>query len=186
VPLVVKTGGLDLEPPDVNDLASYANGMRAAEIPFEELTADEVMYRWPQYRLDGGERALYQADGGLVDSGKGIAAHVALARAHGATVLDQTPARAIRVAGNGVEVETDAGTFTAGKVIIAADAWTNQLLASFGISWPLTILQEQVTFFATPNLRDFAPDRFPIFIWHGTDYYGFPVYGEVATKAAID
>ncbi len=31
----------------------------------------------------------------------------------------------------------------------------------------------------------FAPDRFPIWIWHGEEeYYGFPVYGEVATKAA--
>lgn len=186
VPLVLKTGGLDLEAAGGNDIASYVNGMRAASIPFEELSAAEVMYRWPQYRLDGGERALFQADGGLVDSGKGIAAHVALARAHGATVLDETPARRLRVVGDSVEVETAAGTFTAGRVVIAADAWTNQLLASFGIEWPLTVTQEQVTFFATPNLRDFAPDRFPIFIWHGRDFYGFPVYGEVATKAAID
>jgi sarcosine oxidase len=187
VQLVVKTGGLDLEAAGGNALASYAHGMRAVNIPFEELSADEVMYRWPQYRLDDGERALYQAEGGLVDSGKGIAVHVALARGHGATVLDQTPVRSLRVVGDSVEVETDGGTFTAGKVVIAADAWTNQLLASFGIEWPLTITQEQVTFFATPNLRQFAPDRFPIFIWHGTpDFYGFPVYGEVATKAAID
>ena len=186
VELVVKTGGLDLEPAEGKDLASYANGMNAANIPFEELNADEVMYRWPQYRLDGGERALYQSEGGLVNSGKGIAVHVALARALGATVLEETPARRLRQVGDSVEVETDNGTFTAGKVVIAADAWTNDLLASFGIKWPITITQEQVTFFATPNLRDFAPDRFPIFIWHGRDFYGFPVYGEVATKAAID
>jgi sarcosine oxidase len=46
-----------------------------------------------------------------------------------------------------------------------------------------------VTYFATANLRDFAPDRFPIWIWHGEgdeEFYGFPVYGEVATKAAQD
>lgn len=187
VQLVFKTGGLDLEEAGRDDLASYAHGMRAANIPFESLDADEVMYRWPQYRLHNGERALYQADGGLVDSGKGIAVHVALARGLGATVLDQTPVRRLRVAGDSVEVETAAGTFTAGKVVIAVDAWTNQLLASFDFEWPLTITQEQVTFFATPNLREFAPDRFPIFIWHGNpDVYGFPVYGEVATKAGID
>jgi len=29
--------------------------------------------------------------------------------------------------------------------------------------------------------------NFPIFLWHGeAAIYGFPVYGEVATKAAVD
>ena len=53
------------------------------------------------------------------------------------------------------------------------------------MQWPIRLTQEQVTYFATRNLRAFAPDRFPIWIWHGDEeYYGFPVYGEVATKAA--
>jgi sarcosine oxidase len=40
-----------------------------------------------------------------------------------------------------------------------------------------------VTYYATPNLREFSPERFPVFMWHGThNFYGFPVYGEVATK----
>jgi sarcosine oxidase len=54
---------------------------------------------------------------------------------------------------------------------------------------PLTVTQEQVTYFQTPYLREFAPDRFPIWIWHGAArdcFYGFPVYGEVATKAGQD
>jgi sarcosine oxidase len=52
---------------------------------------------------------------------------------------------------------------------------------------PLTVTEEQVTYFATPHLRDFSPDRFPVWIWHGeAGYYGLPVYGEVATKAGED
>jgi sarcosine oxidase len=44
-----------------------------------------------------------------------------------------------------------------------------------------------VSYFATPNVRDFTPDRFPMWIWHGEHlFYGFPVYGEVAVKAARD
>ena len=42
-----------------------------------------------------------------------------------------------------------------------------------------------MTYFQTPQLARFAPDRFPIWLWHGEhEYYGFPVYGEVATKGA--
>ena len=187
VQLVFKTGGLDLGRVDSGALDRYADSMRAANIPFEELTSQEVMDGWPQFRLDADQHALYQADTGIVDARKANAAHQVLARAHGATILDQTPVRRVRAVGDGVEVETDLATFSARRLVVAADAWTNQVLAGVGVAWPLTVTQEQVTYFATPRLRDFAPDRFPIWIWHGEDIlYGFPVYGEVATKAGVD
>ena len=50
-----------------------------------------------------------------------------------------------------------------------------------------TVTQEQVTYFATPQLADFQPDRFPVWIWLDEPcFYGFPVYGEPGTKAAQD
>ncbi|MGH8574730.1 MAG: FAD-dependent oxidoreductase, partial [Gammaproteobacteria bacterium] len=79
------------------------------------------------------------------------------------------------------------GVFSADHLVLAAGAWTNSLLNQLGIDWPLTVTQEQVTYFATPNLREFAPDRFPIWIWRAPEeFYGFPIYGEVATKAGQD
>jgi len=75
---------------------------------------------------------------------------------------------------------------TARRVVVASGAWSNQVLRAVGIGLPLTVTQEQVTYFQTPHLREFAPDRFPIWIWHGGPrdcFYGFPIYGEVATKA---
>ena len=67
-------------------------------------------------------------------------------------------------------------------VVVTADARTNEVLDGL-VEIPLTVLQEQVTYYATPNLLDFSPARFPVFMWHGADnFYGFPVYGEVATK----
>jgi sarcosine oxidase len=43
-------------------------------------------------------------------------------------------------------------------------------------------------YFATPYLREFALDRFPVWIFDGPEktFYGFPVYGEAAVKAARD
>jgi sarcosine oxidase len=36
-------------------------------------------------------------------------------------------------------------------------------------------------------LAEFAIGTFPLFFWHDDEFiYGFPVYGEVATKAAFD
>jgi len=189
--LVVKSGGLDLEPVEDEPkyVNQYANAMRAAGIAHEELSADEVMRRFPQFRLDDGVRAVYQEDAGVVDAGRANATHVALARARGATVLDETRVRGARPVGDGVEVETDRGTFSARRVVVAAGAWTNRVLRHVGVEIPITCTQEQVTYFRAPDLEAFSPERFPVWIWHGGpeySFYGVPVYGEPATKAGQD
>jgi sarcosine oxidase len=190
VQLVFKTGGLDLEQLGTTgpkDLSHCAETMTADGIAYDDLNAQEIMARWPQFRLPKDARGLYQADSGLVDAGKANAVHRSLARGHGAVIRDQVPVRAIRSTEGAVEVVIDDGTYSAEHVLVAAGAWTNSILATLGIAWPLTVTQEQVTYFATPNLREFAPDRFPIWIWRAPEeFYGFPIYGEVATKAGQD
>jgi sarcosine oxidase len=53
--------------------------------------------------------------------------------------------------------------------------------------WQITLSHEQVSYFAPAKVRPFAPDRFPIWVYHGEEiWYGFPVYGEVAVKLARD
>ncbi len=191
IQLVFETGGLDLE--SVEDepeyIDKYAGAMAVADIPYEELSANEVMDRFPQFTLDGNVRGVYQPGAGLVDAGRANAVHLALARARGATVLEETPVYGVRTVGDGVEVETAAGTFSARKLIVAVGAWTNRVLGHLGYGIPLTCTQEQVTYFQTPYLREFAPERFPVWIWHGgPDYtfYGLPVYGAEGSKAGQD
>ena len=189
---VITTGGLDREL--VSDgrqqyINHYAESMRAAGIPYEALSAAEVMARWPQFRLPDSVQALVQPESGLVDARKANAVHATLARARGATILDSTPVRAITPVRDGAEVRTDAGTFHARRVVVTSGAWSNQVLREAGVSLPLTVTQEQVTYFQTPHLREFAPDRFPIWIWHGGArdcFYGFPIHGEVAIKIGQD
>ncbi len=188
--LVYKTGGLDLGMVGTTgpkDLTHCALSMAAHGIPYDKLDAGEVMYRYPQFRLPEGAHGLYQADSGLVDAAKANAVHVALARLHGATIRERLRVLALKLVGDAVEVITDHETFSSRHVVIAAGAWTNHLLQSLGIIWPLTVTQEQVTYFATPHVREFASDRFPVWIWRAPEeFYGFPIYGEVATKAGQD
>jgi sarcosine oxidase len=191
VQLVRKTGGLIIE--DVSaragldtgdrNIEGYVRAFRHHGVDFSLYSADEVMARWPQYTLRGDEIAIYQKESGLVDAGKGIAVHVALARSRGAVINENTPVRALRSTPVGVEVVTDDATYLARHVITAADGWTNEILPPGAAPIPYVVTQEQVTYYATQNLADFAPEKFPVFMWHGTEnFYGFPVYGEVATK----
>ena len=192
VPLVHTTGMVNVarrgsEGSEILD--AYTLAMDEFDIGYERFDAAELMRRWPQFRVPGDHEALYQPDGGILDIRKAGAVHVALARAHGATVLGGAAVTAIEPGGDRVRLVTGAGEFEAEQVVVCAGAWTRGLLQGLGVDWPIRLTQEQVTYYATPNLADFAPDRFPIWLWHGDgddEYYGFPVYGEVATKAAQD
>ncbi len=187
--IVTVTGGLDLFPADAAiPEADYVASMDAEAVPFERLDAATTMRRWPQWRLDDDTTVLFQADAGLADPFRGNAAHRRLATERGATLLDRSPVAGLREAGGGIELTlADGSVHRAASVVIAADAWTNELLASFDRRLPLTITQEQVTYFAAPDPGRFAPDRFPIWIWmDDPSFYGFPTYGEAGPKAAQD
>ncbi|MFC5140511.1 FAD-dependent oxidoreductase [Actinomycetospora rhizophila] len=182
--LVTETGGLIIE--DAGPRRSL--GERAAvadrhDVDFELLDARAVARRWPQFRLAGTEEALYQRRTGVVDAARADATHVALARGHGAEIREHSPVRALRPTAGHVEVVLDDEVIRAERVVVAAGAGTNEVLDGLVDPLPLTVRREQVTSFATPNLLDFSPARFPVFTWHGTDtVHGFPVDGEVVTK----
>lgn len=189
--IVTTTGGLVIEDSQhrkdrdtgTRNIEGYVRLFTEFGVDYELLDTADVTKRWPQFRLTGGERALYQRDSGIVDARRANAVHAALARGRGAHIVEDTPVRSIRPTPAGVVVHTDEETYLADRVVVAADAWTNRLLADCGVQLPLTVTQEQVTYYATANLREFAPENFPVFMWHGEhNFYGFPVYGEVATK----
>ena len=186
--VVTVTGGLDLWPADpAIPPTDYIESLTAEGVPFERLDAAEVMHRWPQWRLTEDVTALWQAQGGLADPNRGNAAHRRLAMALGATLADRTPVSAIRAASGGYEVDAGGRTHGTARIVLAADAWTNGLLASFDRRLPLTVTKEQVTYFACPDPGAFAPDRFPVWIWMDEpSFYGFPTYGEAGPKAAQD
>jgi sarcosine oxidase len=188
--IVTRTGGLDVGPRDgAIPLSDYTAAMTAEGVPYEHLDGPDISRRWPQWRLGDEHHGLFQADSGIADPNKGNAAHQRLARARGATLLERAPVSGLRQLGDGtIEVATaDGAVHRAPRVVLAADAWTNDLLASFDRHVPLEIIQAQVTYFAAPDPARFAPDRFPIWIWmDDPSFYGFPTYGEAGPKAAED
>ena len=78
-------------------------------------------------------------------------------------------------------------TVRCGSVVLAADAWTNELLARFDLKFPLTVTREQVTYFDADRPEAFAPERFPVWIWmDDPSFYGFPAFGEPGPKVGQD
>jgi sarcosine oxidase len=186
--LIVQTGGLDLWPQGAAiPMVDYTSSLEASGIPFEVLDAREVMRRWPQWRLDDGVAALFQGRGGIAPAMLCNAAHVRMAQEHGATLVAEAPVTSIRSHGGEIEVIARDAAFRCERLIVAADAWTNELLGHLGLQLPLTVTQEQITYWAPENPEYFAPDRFPVWIWmDDPSFYGVPLFGEAGVKAAQD
>lgn len=192
VQLLHITGGLIFLPKN-GELTTkqYVQNLKAAKIEHELLDALQVKSRWPQFQIGEDVDAVYTPDTGMVHAAKSVAAMQWLARNNGAVLREQvevlrlTPLSSGR--GGGVVIETSTGHFHANKVILAADAWTNKLLKPLNAEIPLTIMQEQVTYFKPTEPTNFSPADFPVWI-HGGDnwFYGFPTFGEPTIKAARD
>jgi sarcosine oxidase len=130
---------------------------------------------------------LYQPAGGIAMAARANAAHQRLAREHGATLMDRNPVTSVRSVGGEVEVVAGEKVFRCRKLVVAAGPWSNTVLGMLGLTLPLEVTQEQVTYYASPYLKEFEPGRFPVWIWMDDPcFYGFPAFGEPAVKLAQD
>src|SRR5919112_5342121 len=99
--LVLRTGGLDIGPRvSAIPLSSYSDSMDAAGVTYERLDAGEIMRRWPQWRLTDDMHGLFQEQSGIAMAAQANAAHVRMARAHGAVLRERTPVESIRPDGD--------------------------------------------------------------------------------------
>ncbi|WP_157981649.1 N-methyl-L-tryptophan oxidase [Protaetiibacter intestinalis] len=167
--------------------SDFARALTATGVPHELLSPAEVHERWPQFAIPEGVETVYTPDSGIAHAARTVATLQLHARVNGADIRDRTRVEAVEPDAEGVVVRTSGGEVRARKVVIAADAWTNELLAPLGAEIPLVVMQEQVSYFAPADAAPYDPARFPVWIWEDDHcFYGFPTYGEPSIKAARD
>ncbi|XP_055352405.1 monomeric sarcosine oxidase-like isoform X2 [Paramacrobiotus metropolitanus] len=191
IKLVTKTGGLFFTPNERGHVAlidQLAKAMTAENILFERLDGAGIHRKYPQFNVKNKDIVgLYQKDSGFVNAGLANAVHTQLARKHGAEILENTKVTKVAKEGGHVRVSTNNGDYAAENLIIACGAWNNDILEHLGVKVSITVTQEQVSYFGTPNIREFLPDRFPVWICHGIhhDYHGTPINPGCSTGIKI-
>lgn len=190
-PLVTRTGGVDLFPHGAAiPVDHYATSMTAEGVPFEVLDAAGVTARWPAMRVPDGTVGLWQEDTSVVPAGRTTRVLQRLAAGAGAELRDRAPVVALEAHDDGtVGVRTGGAVpaaYRARHVVLAADAWTGELLAHLGTTLPLTVTREQVTYFRPGDPGPLTPPALPVWIWmDDPSYYGFPVYDEPGSAGLV-
>jgi sarcosine oxidase len=171
-------GGLDIGQEGNPSLENTAQTLFDIGASLERLSAATLMQRWSQWRVPKDWVGIYSTDAGIVQPSRAVELMVALARKHGATLLENC---AVDWLESGT-VQTSAGKFQAKQIVVAAGAWLPKLVPSLA---QLTVTLEGSLYFAPDDLNAYLPERFPIFIDHNSLAYGFPVQGLPAIKLGL-
>ncbi|MGH3979774.1 MAG: NAD(P)/FAD-dependent oxidoreductase [Pseudonocardiaceae bacterium] len=138
--------------------------------PLRVLLPDEGKARFPAFEWAGVGAAVYEERAGYASPRQTTKALLSLATSRGAVVAEGTPVIGIRARrGRVAGVRLPSSSFAADIVVVAAGAWSRDLLTGMGLAVPLRSKRVQYNLFRVPG----AP-RHPAFIDDTTGVYGRP------------
>jgi sarcosine oxidase, subunit beta len=115
------------------------------------LTAQELRELQPFTQVEDLTVAAYEPESGYADPRATATAFMQQAQRQGATLHESVVVTAIRTnGGRVVGVDTSVGPFEAPIVIVAAGPWSDRLLRTADIDFPLTLQRAQIAFYRRP------------------------------------
>ena len=177
--LYLQTGGLMFGSAGSEVVSGAETSAKTHNLAYEKLSADEIRHRYKIFTPDDDMSAISDPRAGILYPEACVEAHMELAERHGAELFFDDPVISWSSTSSGVTVTTEAGTYSAQSLILAAGAWLPRLLN--GLEVPLQV-ERQVLMWHEPitNSDLFSPEQCPIFIWDtgpGVHFFGFPDLG---------
>ena len=173
-PLLEATGTLEIGPPASTLVNGTLKSIREHDLPCELLAADELMRRFPAFRIPANYVGVLQPEGGYLRVEASVAALVELAQTHGAETRFGETIGKIALNAGGVLIATDRVPLEAGAAIVTAGAWVKTLLPQ--LPAPLRVTRQAMAWFEPLEPSLFSAGRLPVFLIesrHGI-HYGFP------------
>lgn len=173
------TGVLLAASSDSLELEEATANARRYRLPHTTLSAARAHERFPQFRFDPEDMALWDPGGGVLFPERAIRAHRRLARRGGVVFRWNSPVLGWKETSEGrVRVRTASHEYLTRTLVLTAGAWLPSLVPDLAL--PLEVEQQTVYWFRAPP-RERAPFRaMPAFVWYspaGGYFYGTPDVG---------
>ncbi|MFI7001088.1 NAD(P)/FAD-dependent oxidoreductase [Nocardia sp. NPDC050175] len=142
-------------PRDEPQLRANVAAQQAIGIETSIVTADNLRAIEPLIRTADLTVAAFEPGSGVADPNGALYGFAEAARELGVTILTETPATEIVTRGDRVTgVVTSAGPISTGTAVLAAGAWSDQLLRPLGLDFGLVPVRTQVVIFRWPAAVD--------------------------------
>ncbi|CAN5483972.1 N-methyl-L-tryptophan oxidase [soil metagenome] len=172
--LMETTGALMLGSPNSDIVSGSRRSAERHGLPHEMLDAAEIRSRCPALEPRPDTVGLFEERAGFLRPEATIEAHLDLAAKHGADLRFEEPVRSWSASENSVAVETAFGVYEAEKLVVAAGAWSSDMLADMGL--PLRVERRVMHWFEPKRIASPVP-RPPVFLWApegGDVFYAIP------------
>ncbi len=155
------------------------------QLPLAEIDRGEFKERFPGFVLPEDCVAVFESNAGFLLVEECIRHYIGEAQRLGADMRFNQPVRGWSVQRNEICITTDSEKFYAPRLVVAAGAWANEVLADLGL--PLHVLRKHLHWYPvkTPTaygLQNHAPTFF--YETSAGYFYGFPVRNERGLKVA--
>ncbi len=169
-----QTGLLQVGPAHSTVLAGVRESARCHALEIDNLSAAQVTAEFPGLLIPDGCEAVLERGAGYLPVERCVELHGQEAIRAGAEVHPGETVRRWSADGSGFRVETDHASYSAMRLIIAAGAWANQLLAELQI--PFEVRRKPLYWFATRSEAYRAEQGCPGYLYDLPDgcFYGFP------------
>lgn len=188
--ILQQCGALSIGPADFEAMRTTAEVVKHYGLPHEMLTAEQLHARFPQFSPDPADIGILDTRGGALRPEVAVTAAHKAAEEHGAQLYFNTRVSHVNSQPDGVEVVTDAGTFTAAQVIVTVGSWTAQLLPQ--VSSYVEVRPIGLTWAMPKNIQQFQPEVFPVFMRDRvaddgtvTHWFGAPTLDGYSIKIGI-
>jgi sarcosine oxidase len=175
-----QTGGIMIGPGEGILVTGALRSAQDHHLIHEVLSAAEIRRRFPALNPIDEMIGIWEPRAGVLFPEKCIAAHLALARKHSATIRLEEHAHSWTIDGTGVGVNTSKGSYWCEKLIITAGAWLQRLVSELKL--PLTVERQVLFWFeAAEHSERFHPGSCPIYLFEYEPdryIYGFPDLGD--------
>jgi len=142
---------MTVTPENADRLRKNVEMLQKVGVNTSVITPQELRELQPWTQVDDLTMAAYEPESGYADPRATATAFMQQALRQGATLREGVAVTAIRTSGGRVSgVDTTDGQFDAPIVVVMAGPWSDRLLTSVGIDFPLTPQRAQIAFYHRP------------------------------------
>jgi sarcosine oxidase subunit beta len=142
---------MTVTPDNADQLRKNVEMLRRIGVNTSVITPQELQELQPFTQVDDLTVAAYESESGYADPHATTTAFMQQAQRQGAALREGVAVTAIRTSGGRViGVDTSAGPFDAPIVVVMAGPWSDRLLRTVDVDFPLTPQRAQIAFYHRP------------------------------------
>jgi len=181
--LLTMTGALMIGQPSAEVVTGALAAASEHGLDARLLDSTELGRSYPAHVVSAGDVAVLDEQAGFLRPEAAVTAMIDRLTALGGEVRRGVVVTGVTSRGDGIEITTSGSVDKFDAVVIAAGAWTREL-----VSLPLTVERQVVAWLEIDkDAGSLTPDRFPVFVRETNelgDIYGFPTLDGVSVKIA--